>query len=390
MRCARSGCDWQPQPDTDQPDREQLVDHAADSCHGLCVCCSRSLTDAEPQTCERCLIRTQETLAGILLMWAELPRELGHARAQVYDRDGRGGGDEHALPGGTVSVLLGPGGTGQQPRRLTPLDIERGLDGREHLVDNQADDTPSVAWTLATWEDDWRHTRGEPAANSGGSTSQVVRAAAGYLERHTRWAANTHPAFDEYTSDLATLHARLETASGRVRRPTAAGADCFACGGPLIRPLRDEAIEQKRQQRPPAQWWLPGAVGPLPPPPFVKVARTGQAEVEEYVECRRCGERYTGARYLLALAARRQEGVDSLEGWTTMAAATAASGRSREALRPWLGRHVAWACQVEPRTPTPDDPRPWRQVAQLVWYPDVHERAQQSRPRATRRSEASA
>ena len=321
--CAR--CTWQPDPDGDTSAREQLRAHALDWQHPLCCVCGRSLPDTHPQACEPCTVDTQQTLAAVLHLWTELPRELGHPKATPLDRDGRGGSEEHALPGGTVLALLAPGGTGQQPRRLTPTDRQRGLTGLEHAVDNQADSTPSVAWTLTTHEDDWRHTRGEPAADGGGSTVQVVRAAHGYLERHGRWAATSHPAYAEYATDLRELLVRLEVATGRVRRPVRAGAACFDCSGALVRPVDSDGLE-----------------------------------VEDVVRCRQCGSSYSGARYLLALAAQR---ADALAGWVPYRAAAAAAARPLPTVWSWVQRlQVTAVCRVTDRTV-------------LVWYPDVDARA---------------
>ena len=327
-RCAR--CEWRPTTGGDI-DRgkttaevtpaEQLRAHALDWQHPLCCICARSLPDTHPQTCETCIGRAQADLAGILLMWTELPHELGHAKAAPLDRDGRGGSEEHALPGGTVFALLAPGSAGNVLPRSG---------NSEHLEDNRADSTPSIAWTLTTWEDDWRRTFGHQSAQDTGSTASTVRAAAGYLERHTRWAADRHGAFAEYAGDLRELHARLEQATGRVRRPVKAGADCFDCGGALVRPVSDDGLE-----------------------------------VEDVVTCRQCGSTYDGARYLLALAARRQEGLD---GWVAVPAAALASRRPVKTLRAWLGTVVPVACDVASR-------------AQVVWYPALAERAEKAQKR---------
>ena len=337
-RCAR--CDWAPDPDATTSRHEQLAEHALAASHPLCSCCGRSLAQDDPaQACEACLTDARSLLSGIVTMWGELPTHLGHARAQRYDSGPRGG-EEHHLPGGTVFALLAPGSAGGAPRRLTSTDVERGLDGREHGVDNQPEDAPSVAWALTSWEDDWRHTRGEVASTMPpSSTSAVVRAAAHYLEVHARWAANQHSAFDEFAEDLRALHTRLEVATHRRRTPTRAGASCFDCGGDLVRQVDPD---------------------------------TG-LEAEEVVTCRRCRSSYDGARYLLALAARRQQGLD---GWVSVPAAAQASKRPVKTLRSWLGEHVPWALRIEARQPTADDPRPWRVVEHLAWYPALAERAE--------------
>jgi len=263
-RCAR--CDWRSDPDlTDEEGNlidagTQAVWHAEDKAHPLCSC-GRSLTDTEPRTCDRCVNRVRDHLAGILTMWAELPRHLGRSSSSALDK-GRSGGDEHKLPGGSVLVLLGPGRTGGESRfgpdhdavpdrwwltggavgPLTPAayrELERIAEGREHAIDNQPDDGMSVAWTLVTWETDIRATRGDEDAPIRGRTSAEVRGAADYLMTYLRWAANQHDAFTEFADDLRKLHARLMAVTGRSEVRETAEAKCFECSGSLIREVTE-------------------------------------------------------------------------------------------------------------------------------------------------------
>ena len=272
MRCLR--CDFRTDPDLPTRSREQLADHAAVSDHPLCVVCHRSLDRLEQQTCERCLTESRALLAGIRLMWHELPGHLGQIRGTGFSPV-RGGSDGRPLLGGDGMALIGPGGTGLTGRRLTPTELRRGLtqnlDGREHMVDNRPSDPASVAQLLTTWEDDWRHTRGEPASDlPAASTTRVISAAARYLEVHGRWAAREHPAFEDYFDDLRILHVRLEHATGRGDVIQRAEADCFQCGA--------DALVRDVNARGYADSWT----------------------------CRRCGEEYGWERYRLAVAERLQ------------------------------------------------------------------------------------
>lgn len=241
MRCAR--CDYRTDPQDEQPARVQLLEHATDAAHPLCQVCRRSLPVEDRGTCEQCLTESRSLLAGIVTMWAELPTHLGHPSGARYDESVSASKDKPLL-GGDALVLAGPGGSGQTGRRLWPSELKQGLvqnyDGREHAVDNHASDAPSVAQLLTEWEDDWRHTRTEPAAAlPARSTATVISAAAGYLEVHARWAARAHPAFDQYVTDLRQLHHRLERATGRDERIVKADAECFRCGaGALVREIR--------------------------------------------------------------------------------------------------------------------------------------------------------
>lgn len=282
-RCAR--CTWAPDPADPARPAEQARQHALDWQHPMCSVCAHSLDTAHPQTCETCISTAQELLAGVHTMWTELPRELGHAKAAPLDRDGRGGSDEHALPGGTVFALLAPGSVGDQPSR-------RG--NTEHLQDNAGSTVPSVAWTLASWESDWRDTRGDEPAPTDRRTAAVVRDAARYLEVHTRWAANSHEAFGEYVDEMRELHGRLEVALGRVRRPVKAGASCFSCGGALERPVSASGLEV--------------------------TTRDEHGNEVPHIVCRDCGTQYGPQHYAMALkaaAAAASRFSDGTEEWAT-------------------------------------------------------------------------
>lgn len=130
----------------------------------------------------------------------------------------------------------------------------------------------------------------------------TVSALAHYLEVHARWAANTHPAYEEFHADLRALHARLEIATHRRRAPTKAGAQCFECGGVLERRIDENGLE------------------------------------ETQVTCRVCREVYEPARYNLALkaaaeAASRIE-VDG-EQWATVQALATELDRSENTIKVW-------------------------------------------------------
>lgn len=304
MNCNR--CDWRPDQSDSEPWSDQLAAHAVDAGHWLCTCCGRSLTRDETANCETCLTDVRSHLAGVLLMFDELPHHLRTVAGSTLSGP-RGGADGHPLPGGRVLALLGPGSPGGAARRLTRTDLERGTDGREHRIDNLPTDTPSVAWSLASWEDSFRHERADDPAMTGTSIPRMVRGAGHYLDVHARWAANHHPAFADFCEDLRSLHATLEEATHRRRRPTRAGADCFDCGGDLIRRVVD-GLE------------------------------------EDHVTCVRCHTQYDPGRYRLALKAAA-EGASRMtwdgQRWATPSVLAAELGRSEHTIRSWAQReHV--------------------------------------------------
>lgn len=323
MRCPR--CDWQSDPelldDLGQPVRSkvQLAVHAREMGHPSCVVCSLVLAREERVTCERCITAARQVLADVVSLWEELPRHLS-ALGGSLGRPGGGGrsaGDGRPLPGGDALVLLGPGSPGWAEDEETTRDS----------------DPPSVAFDLGWWEADWREHRGDGAARPARLAAAVFRSA-GYLEVHTRWAAEQHVGFPDYVHDLALLFGRLERATGRARAEARANAACFDCGGQLVRLDKEEGLEDD-------------------------------------VTCQRCRRVYTPAEYALALRATRDSG---LSGWVTVRDAAAAASRSVETLESWVKRGlVEVACRVK-------DHR------HLVWWPDVEARASRSSRRSSRRA----
>lgn len=290
-RCNANQCDWRATRDEDDaaaisPDA-QLALHAIESGHPLCIVCYRSLTHAETQTCERCITEAQTNLSGIRTLYDELPRHLRTVGSTIYG-GGPGASDGRPLPGGDALALLGPGSDGLDEDGSTTRD----------------GDPVSVAYELAWWERDWRQTRNETYDDTTPrSSGRVVRAAVGYLERYTRWAAVSHHGFHEYARDIRNLHVRLEVATARVRRPAPVSTGCFFCRGQLVR----------------------------------KIAATGLEE--ETVTCRACGKTYDDKQLAMA---RAQEYLDASTWtdaagvqWSTLQALVNQLERSENTIKRW-------------------------------------------------------
>lgn len=321
--CGR--CDWLHDPSDGLAPRLQLAEHAYAKGHPLCLVCDQSLPLGDRQTCERCLTAAREHLAGIALMYDELPRHLGHVRAQAYDSDRPAAADGRPLPGGDVLVLLGGGSEGL----------------REDGTTSRDGDASSVAYALGWWAEEWQDARGERVTDRRPRSARaMVRQAVGYLERMSRWAAQQHLGFDEYAEDLQLLHARMERVTGRAERVERAEAECFTCGADaLVRKLTDAGLEDR---------WT----------------------------CARCGATYDWQRYLLACRAKVEDGRAQLRdvGWGTAAQVAAAVGTPVETVRTWAKRGVvATACLVESQQ-------------LLVWYPDADDRARRNRRGEDRRT----
>lgn len=293
-------CDWQPDPE--QPRGEQQLAHIASSGHRLCVTCHRSLRDIERDNigCEQCITDARALLSGIVTMWAELPQHLGHIAGR--SNSGPVTSDGRPLPGGDILVLLSGGSEGLSEDGTTSKD----------------NDAPSVSFDLGWWAMAWSTDRDE-FIKFGHSPARIIERASGYLETRTRWAAEHCDGWEQYVADLKRLHERLERATGRSEATVRANADCFDCGGQLVR----------------------------------KDTATGLSDL---VTCRRCHRTYTTEQYALALRAA-QEGEH--EAWVPIKDAAIGARVSVDQLKKWIKREdVEAACRTS-------DGR------QVVWWPSV-------------------
>jgi hypothetical protein len=376
IRCAR--CDWQPDPTEAVVGsaRDQLAQHAAAAGHPLCIIDGRSLQPDETQTCTRCLHRAREQLSGIRTMFDELPAHLRTVGNGWSSGGPRGGSDGRPLPGGDVLALLGRGSAGLSEDSETTRD----------------DDPTSVAFELGWWEAEWRELRGDAAhLGSPRSASREVRDAVAYLARHDGWAARNHPGFDEYAADLRRLHGRLERATGRAGRRQVAEAECFDCGGDLVRQLKNGTR-------------CGHVLPPFPPEAVVPLGirftiderrrlhawqlerwerahgRCEQGGFEDQWTCSRCGALYDWTRYLQALRAHLQ--AHPAQGWSLPEHVGVTLGVNPKTVRTWARRGlVAAACLVGDRR-------------LRVWFPQVAEeherRLEAERRRVERREQQSA
>jgi hypothetical protein len=204
-----------------------VTEHQAEESEAIpCAVCRRPLREEDPpRVCHACIGKARADLHAIVNAYATLPDIVHHPLGSNAPRPQEGGrASERPMPGGNALVMLAGGGDG------------RGQLWSEHFgADDMNGDPPSVPYELGRWEDDWRRTRGEPAALTG----YYVASAAAYLLQHTPWAARTHPEFDEFVDDLRRLRHTLEHAAGLADTPVRADAPCFDCGGTLERHYRD-------------------------------------------------------------------------------------------------------------------------------------------------------
>jgi hypothetical protein len=310
-RCAR--CNWRPEDD------ESLAEHAEAASHPLCTACHKSLPSDRPRVCRDCQDANTTQLREVLDMWAELPDVL----------------EQHAperLPGGDALVLAGPGARGEQGAD----DPER----RRLIDDNSSAPIPSVAWTLVSWADDWRHIRDEESREreTAPAYEAVVRDAHAYLLDHAAWAAAEHWAWAEYAADISHLHGSLLRATNRYRWPGRLGLSCFACRGQLVyRVIREEDADPP-PSRP--QWWVAkGTAGPVDEAEWRR-RHLGTAGLEEdHATCRNCGLTYNAEALLLAQRAAVEDAQwfddENDERWGTIRAAADWVNRSHWSIRTW-------------------------------------------------------
>lgn len=190
-----------------------------------CIVCRRSLAPTERQCCLRCLSTLRRDLAKIESLFGMLPSVLARLPAGTVDSVlGRGSG-EPPLPGGDALAMMGPGSAATG-------------DGGE-LVGHRAGepvDPPAVSFELGTWVEDWCEIRHEV-----GRRPVTVRGQVGYLSSRAGWASDHHPAWDEFSSDVRRIVARLEDVTGTSERPEH-GPPCPYCRADLEREFGDQGL----------------------------------------------------------------------------------------------------------------------------------------------------
>lgn len=283
-RCRR--CDWR---------GDDLPEHARDSGHPVCVVCQRrSLTDHEAQTCMRCVTAIRADILDTVTGYTNLPPAI--AATALHPG---------TLPGGDALVLSADGSlqSPQTPNGYTephtvaptvhlehpelpghPAYVESRIpsDRREHVRDHWAGDPVPVLAVLEANERDWRRTYGDPPATD----LATVTGCSGYLLANLEGghnAAQTHPAIDEFATEVRALNWRVSHVAGLANDPMEAEAECFDCAGPLIREYRP-----------------PGNSGSL------RKGLEREGLPDEWT-CRRCQRTYTPTEYMLAVRAILEE-----------------------------------------------------------------------------------
>lgn len=350
MKCAR--CDYA---------ATDLSEHAHETGHLLCIVCRRrSLTEFEAQTCPVCIAAVRADLADIAAGYATLEPT-----------------------GLTAMTMLGDGTMQRLFRRdewasygVTPHPLAR--DG-EQVVKPIRDEWPSdplpVVAALASWEDYWRADFGDPTGPPA-TLSGVVTYLTAHLDTGHR-AAQRHPAFDEFAQEVRRLRTVVQHSAGLADIPVAAPAECFDCGGPLLRTFAEprttaedvtrrkqlvayiaatitDADRARRASRNPA----PVHVARREAERMLFARRRGTVRegLTDDWTCAWCRRVYDQPSYFLALRA-------ASSSWVSVRLAADTARRSVWTVWSWLRRGlVTGACRVEDRMV-------------VVWWPDVSDRA---------------
>ncbi|MBC7680451.1 MAG: hypothetical protein H7233_15910 [Pseudorhodobacter sp.] len=122
-----------------------------------------------------------------------------------------------------------------------------------------------------------------------------------WLFSHLPWLLE-HPADGDLADEMRDLSSTADALAQSTRQPTRAGADCFDCGGHLLRRITGDGLE------------------------------------EDHVTCTVCHVQYEPSRYMLALKAAAWDAarvVRDGEAWATPASLAHDLGRSEVTIRSW-------------------------------------------------------
>jgi len=172
-----------------------------------CRDCARPLDGTALAICDRCLTRARQLLEDIGTYLAEMTDVAKVAvglRAVRYDLTG--------TPS-TANATRLPHGLDAAYREDVPVSGPGSIRTRGGALD-----------LLEAWVDDWAERCGD---------GEGAHDTLGYLRAHTLWAAQNHPAWDVYLSELRATRAVVRRLAGLA--PEHEPAPCVHCGGAIVR-----------------------------------------------------------------------------------------------------------------------------------------------------------
>lgn len=295
---------------------DDLSEHALEAQHFLCICCRRrSLTEFQPQSCPGCIARVRADLADIVEGYALLEPAGVTALTLLGD--------------GTMQRLFHPYEHADVTRHPLARDDER---GPAPFRDEWPNDPLPILPALVSWEDFIREDLKLERGPDGPTLTGVVGWLQSNLDSRAGIAQRFH-AFDEFASSVARLRSAVQHAAELADDPLEAEAECFDCGGSLI-----------RDYAPPT--------GPTWPP---RRGRSDEGLTDKW-RCADCRRVYDQQEYFIGLR------IDT-EMWVPVPLAAKTAQRSPWTLRSWMRRlMVGSVCKVDDHSV-------------LVWWPDVSDRA---------------
>lgn len=372
-----------------------------------CLVCGRAhASNDHPDTCPTCISKIRQDLASIRSSYAALATE-----ALAAGNDGKLIAAA-PIPGGDAQVLIGP---------TVRLDMLRTFRKYSNADWVRSDPLPPLA-VLAQWEDIWRTWLHHPIKKRA-----TLGAAITYLDQQLDYAASHAttqgaPDWIQFTRQIRKLRASLEDALHDERDPER-GVECFECGGTLVRRFRTarrcrhstkarRKLEQALRRQQEGQVWL-RTLGTYPelgppsrrdtnratPPPRSLIAEARQPcarcaghqggianpSAGQSWECPDCRKHYDPGEYATAVKRDLLDRNDDELGWCTLQiAADAAADMTKRpisvrTIRTWIerGDPIGIACFWKPGQ---------RVGVQMVFWPDVLERASEQRGRRARKA----
>jgi hypothetical protein len=177
------------------------------------TCRTWHLEPDEPQTCIRCLGATRRAITDIADYTPLLPDQAINGQNPEPHR-------ELKIPGGDALALMLAGSSHVTGRRA-----RFGSDPGPGAYSFPSDPNPP-ANLCQSWEDDWRHVLGLPAAVDGDLGSVL-----GFLSDRLGWAAQHHPAFPQFSHEIRAAARALEQILHTGIRDEI-GVNCIRCTDP--------------------------------------------------------------------------------------------------------------------------------------------------------------
>lgn len=181
-----------------------------------CNTCNR-INHSHNRTCHPCIIKIKQRLERAHNAYLHIPdgqRVSSGIQAVRYDK--------HRSRTTGIHISNDPGE--DDPDEIQTLHI---ANPNRHIIELMRDPT-NVIQSLHDWADDWAETL----------DTQWDGNVFTWLKDHTIWAANNHPAWNDYLNDLNHVIRRFYAFAGLTPQPDR--APCVHCGGTIVQDWADK------------------------------------------------------------------------------------------------------------------------------------------------------